>query len=429
MNEVLIIGRPNVGKSTLFNAIIKSRMAIVYDKPGTTRDLIKHEVIWAGKRFLLVDSAGFDPAKDLLTSSIRSQILNAINNAKVVLFVIDLSRGVTTWDLEIKKYLKKVACPIIVVGNKADKQRLPDAIYDLEKLGYGPPVLVSASQKNGIETLLDEISVHLDDSVNEGDDVNQEADQEIKIAIVGKPNAGKSSLFNALLGTPRSLVYELPGTTRDSISEAIVNNFGNFVVLDTAGLRKKSKVKISLEYYANKRALNVIRLADCSLLVIDSTEGITHQDLTIFQYAETYKKPVLLILNKWDLLNSEQKENLLDSIKDSFHFRTDIPYLAVSAKTHRNIDAIFEMVVTIYAQYTKKIPTNSLNRFLRELLVANPLKNAKVKFISQVDIKPPTLIVFATSKMPSNWVSYLENNIRKQFGLTLVPIRIHIRVQ
>jgi len=422
MNKVLIVGRPNVGKSQLFNAITRSRQAITLDEPGITRDLITAFVNWNKKDFLLIDSAGINRTNEKLGKMLQDKITDAISQANVILFVVDLSVGLTEQDLVIKKLLKTFSGRVIVVANKADISRRLTQPEEFLNLGYGEPICVSATQRSGISELLDFIVDYLKPT----QEINYES--HIKVGIVGKPNAGKSSLFNCLLGQQRAVVYEEPGTTRDPVTELIIKPEGNFYFVDTAGLRRKAKTKKPLEYYCNVRVVHTIERCDVVLLVIDTTIGVTHQDLTIAQLCRAYGKAMIIVLNKWDLIHNEYKQTVLQDAREALRFIPYAPIITVSSKTKRNVEAIFNLIKEVHENYQLKISVKELNDFLKNIALAHKPKSAKVTYITQGAVKPPTFIVFSDKKLEASWLRYLENQLRENFELNLTPIKIRVRI-
>ena len=430
---VAIVGRPNVGKSTFFNYIIGQRISIVEDIPGVTRDRIYADAEWRGRKFSLIDTAGIEEkTDDIIISGMREQANIAIGVADVILFITDMQAGITAADREIAQILRKSKKPVILVCNKADNYgRTSDDIYEFYNLGLGTPFPVSATNALGIGDLLDEVYENLPEE-NENDDESNI----IKVAIIGKPNAGKSSLVNKILGESRVIVSDIAGTTRDAIDSEFENEFGKYVFIDTAGIRRKSKVNESIEKFSVMRTLYAIERADVCLMMIDATEGVTDQDAKIAGEAHEAGKGIILVINKWDEI--EKDDHTMDKFKKEVYnklsYLTYAPILFISAKTGQRVNKLYELINFVADQNAMRVTTSMLNQVLNEALAivqppSDKGKRLKVYYMTQASTKPPTFIVFVNSKdlFHFSYERYLINHIRKEFGLQGTPIRMIVR--
>lgn len=430
---VAIIGKPNVGKSTFFNYLAGSRISIVEDTPGVTRDRIYAETNWRGRNFTLVDTGGIEPdSEDIILSQMREQANLAIHMADVIIFLTDIKQGVTAADQEIAVMLKKSGKPIVLVCNKADNyEKDSQEIYEFYNLGLGDPFPMSASNALGIGDVLDEIYEHFPkkDEIEEDDEI-------IKVAVIGKPNVGKSSLINKILGENRSIVSDIAGTTRDAIDTYFENKQGRYVLIDTAGIRRKSKVKESIEKYSVMRSLLAVERADVCLMMIDATEGVTDQDAKIAGEAHEAGKGIILVINKWDEV--EKTTGTLEQYKKQVYnelsYLTYAPMIFISAKTGQRVDKLFDMINEVAKQNSMRISTSILNQVINEAiaLVQPPTdkgKRLKIFYGTQVSTKPPTFVVFVNRKdlFHFSYERYLINQIRKEFGLEGTPIRMIAR--
>ena len=430
---VAIVGRPNVGKSTLFNYIVGKRISIVEDTPGVTRDRVYAEGNWRGKSFTLVDTGGIEPeSDDVILSQMREQANLAISMADVIVFVTDLKQGVTAADSDIALMLKKSKKPIVLVCNKADNYgKVSDDIYEFYNLGLGEPHRVSAANAIGIGDMLDAIYEKLPPQT---DDENE--DEAIKVAIIGKPNVGKSSLVNKILGENRVIVSNVAGTTRDAIDSEFENEFGKYVFIDTAGIRRKSKVSENLEKYSVMRSLLAVERADVCLLMIDANEGVTEQDTKIAGEAHEAGKGIIIVVNKWD--EYEKENGTLEQYKKDVYNRLSYlsyaPILFISAKTGQRVNKLFEMINSVASQNALRVSTSVLNQVLNEAIaiVQPPTdkgKRLRLFYMTQASTKPPTFVVFVNDKnlFHFSYERYLVNQIRKEFGLVGTPVRIIVR--
>ena len=430
---VAIVGRPNVGKSTLFNYIVGKKISIVEDTPGVTRDRVYAEGNWRGRSFTLVDTGGIEPeADDVILSQMREQANLAISMADVIVFVTDLKQGVTAADSDIALMLKKSKKPIVLVCNKADNYgKVSDDIYEFYNLGLGEPHRVSAANAIGIGDMLDAIYEELPPQT---DDENK--DEAIKVAIIGKPNVGKSSLVNKILGENRVIVSNVAGTTRDAIDSEFENEFGKYVFIDTAGIRRKSKVSENLEKYSVMRSLLAVERADVCLLMIDANEGVTEQDTKIAGEAHEAGKGIIIVVNKWD--KYEKGNGTLEQYKKDVYnklsYLSYAPILFISAKTGQRVNKLFEMINSVASQNALRVSTSVLNQVLNEAIaiVQPPTdkgKRLRIFYMTQASTKPPTFVVFVNDKdlFHFSYERYLVNQIRKEFGLVGTPVRIIVR--
>lgn len=430
---VAIIGRPNVGKSTFFNYIVGSRISIVEDTPGVTRDRIYGESNWRGRNFTLIDTGGIEPENnDIILTQMRLQANIAIDIADVIIFLTDVRQGVTAADEEIAVMLKKSKKPVILVCNKVDSfQKFETDIYEFYKLGIGDPMPVSASNAQGIGDVLDEIYEKLPKEVDE-----DEFDERIKVAVIGKPNVGKSSLVNKILGENRNIVSDIAGTTRDAIDSYFENENGKYLFIDTAGIRRKNKVTEKIEKYSVLRSLFAIERADVCLMLIDANEGVTEQDAKIAGEAHEAGKGIIIVVNKWDEYEKDTGtlEKYKKTIYEKLSYLSYAPIIFISAKTGQRVDKLFGMINDVNSQNSKRVTTSQLNQVINEAIAivqppSDKGKKLKIFYGTQASIKPPTFVIFVNSKdlFHFSYERYLVNQIRKEFGLEGTPIRIIVR--
>ena len=430
---VAIVGRPNVGKSTFFNYIVGKRISIVEDTPGVTRDRIYAEANWRGRNFTLIDTGGIEPeSEDIIISQMRDQADIAIDIADVIVFVTDIKQGITEADKEIALMLKKSKKPIVLVCNKADNfGKVTDDIYEFYNLGIGEPYAVSSVNAIGIGDVLDAIYEHFPEK-----DLNEDDDTVIKVAIIGKPNVGKSSLVNKILGENRVIVSNIAGTTRDAIDSSFENEFGKYVFIDTAGIRRKSKVKENLERYSVMRSLLAVERADVCILMIDANEGVTEQDAKIAGEAHEAGKGIIIAVNKWDEYEKENGtlEKYKKEVYSKLSYLSYAPMIFISAKTGQRVNKLYELINTVANQNAMRISTAVLNQVLNEAIaiVQPPTdkgKRLKIYYMTQGSTKPPTFVVFVNDKklFHFSYERYLVNQLRKEFVLTGTPIRMIVR--
>ena len=430
---VAIIGKPNVGKSTFFNYIVGSRVSIVEDTPGVTRDRIYADSNWRGRNFTLIDTGGIEPeSDDIILKQMREQANLAINMADVIIFLTDLKQGVTAADREIALMLKKSGKPIVLVCNKADNyERDKNDVYEFYNLGLGEPMPISAANAIGIGDVLDAIYEKFPPKENDEDE-----DDIIKVAVIGKPNVGKSSLINKILGEKRTIVSDIAGTTRDAIDTYFENDEGKYVLIDTAGIRKKNKVNERIEKFSVMRSLLAIERADVCLMLIDANDGVTDQDAKIAGEAHEAGKGIIIVVNKWDEYEKTTGtlENYKKEIYQKLSYLSYAPIIFISAKTGQRVDKLFGMINEVAKQNAMRINTSVLNQVINEAIaiVQPPTdkgKRLKILYGTQVSTKPPTFVIFVNSKdlFHFSYERYLVNQIRKEFGLEGTPIRIIAR--
>ena len=430
---VAIIGKPNVGKSTFFNYLIGQRLSIVEDTPGVTRDRIYGETNWRGKNFTLIDTGGIEEkSDDVIASQMRLQAELAIDVADVIVFMTDISTGVTATDKEISLMLKKSQKPIILVCNKVDDfKKQENEIYEFYNLGIGTPYPISSANAMGIGDVLDAIYEELP----EVDDKQDEEDS-IKVAIIGKPNVGKSSLVNKILGENRSIVSNIAGTTRDAIDSEFENEYGKYVFIDTAGLRRHSKVEENIEKYSVLRTNLAIERSKVCILMIDANEGVTEQDTKIAGKAHEAGKAVIIVINKWDEYDKENGtlENYTKTVYQKLSYLTYAPILFISAKTGQRVEKLFPLINEVSNNNSMRIATSALNELLAEAvaIVQPPTdkgKRLKVFYITQVSTNPPTFAIFVNDKklFHFSYERYIVNKLRQEFGFKGTPIRILVR--
>ena len=428
---IAIVGRPNVGKSMLFNKIIGRRLSIVEDTPGVTRDRIYGESDWRGRKFTLIDTGGIEPRTDnQILAFMRSQAQIAIDNATVIVFLCDIKTGMTASDQEVASMLQRCGKPVVLAVNKVDQGQSPD-IYEFYNLGLGDPIAVSAVHGHGTGDLLDACVQYFPP-----EDEEEEEDDAIKVAVIGKPNAGKSSLVNKILGEERVIVSNVAGTTRDAIDSRFTNSKGSFVFIDTAGMRKKSKVEEDIEKYSVLRATMAIDRADVCLIMIDATEGVTEQDTKVAGMAHEAGKASIIVVNKWDLVDKDDKTmaRMTEDIRRDLAYMTYAPILFISAKTGQRVDKLFDMIDYVSNQATFRVTTGMLNTVLADAQtrVQPPTdkgRRLKIYYMTQVGVKPPHFVVFCNDwrLFHFSYQRYLENCIRSTFGLEGTPIILSIR--
>jgi GTP-binding protein len=429
---VAIVGRPNVGKSTLFNQLAGRRISIVEDTPGVTRDRIYADAQWLNTTFTMIDTGGLDPAsQDELLQQMRYQAEIAIETADVILFITDGKEGVTPTDTEVANLLRKTKKPVVLAVNKIDTFEEESNIYEFYNLGIGEPMAVSASHKRGLGDLLDEIHSHFPPAAEEEED-----DDVIRIAVVGKPNVGKSSIVNQLLGEERVIVSDIPGTTRDAVDTPLIIDGRKYLIIDTAGIRRKSRISENLERYSVIRALGAIRRCDVALIVIDATQQVTEQDVKIAGLVHEEGKGSILVINKWDAVEKQTStmNKYRRRLMTDFSFMTYAPSVFVSAKTGQRINRIIELVNYVYNSCTFRISTGVLNDVLADAIAVNEPpadkgRRLKILYGTQVSIKPPAFVLFVNDPelMHYSYERYLENHFRKTFGLEGTPIHIIVR--
>jgi len=430
---VAVVGRPNVGKSTLFNRLAGGRISIVEDTPGVTRDRIYADVEWLGKEFTIIDTGGIDPdAEDIITRQMMKQAEIAIETSDVVLFVVDVKTGITDADEQVANMLRKSGKPLVLTVNKVDDMRKANLdIYEFYSLGLSEPIPISAGQALGLGDMLDEVVKFFPETGDEEED-----DETIKIAIVGKPNVGKSSIINRILGEDRLIVSDIPGTTRDAIDTPYEKDGHNYVFIDTAGMRRKSKIKENIEKYSIIRAVAAVERCDVCVLVINAEEGITDQDTKIAGIAHERGKAAIIAVNKWDAIEKDGKtmNKFIKDIDMELKYMPYAPKLFVSALTGQRIDQLFGLIRIVSENASLRIATGILNEVLIEAVAMSPPptdkgKQLKIYFVTQVSVKPPTFVLFVndTELMHFSYKRYIENQFRQAFGFTGTPIHFIVR--
>ncbi|MBQ9541402.1 ribosome biogenesis GTPase Der [Ruminococcus sp.] len=430
---VAVVGRPNVGKSTLFNKLIGQRLSIVEDTPGVTRDRIYGKCEWLGREFMLVDTGGIEPeSDDIILSQMRRQSELAITSANVIIFVTDIKSGVTSTDMEVAQMLMKSGKPVVLCVNKVDNVGEPPMeLYEFYNLGLGEPFPVSSVHGHGTGDMLDEVLKYLPEISAEEDD-----DEAVKVAVIGKPNVGKSSLINRICGEERVIVSDIAGTTRDATDTDIENEFGKFVFIDTAGIRRKSKVLETVEKYSVLRAYMAVDRADVAVIVIDATVGFTEQDSKVAGYAHEKGKACVVAVNKWDALEKDGKtmNEFRKKLEDDFSFMSYVPFVFVSAKTGLRVDKLFEMIRYVKEKNSVRIATGKLNEVLayatqRVQPPSDKGRRLKIYYMTQVSTNPPTFVFFVNRAelFHFSYQRYLENQIRETFSLDGTPIVFKIR--
>ena len=430
---VAIVGRPNVGKSTLFNRLAGQRMAIVEDQPGVTRDRLYIDAEWLNRHFTIVDTGGIEPdPQDEILAAMRRQAELAIDEADVILFVVDAKQGVTGADQEVAKMLRTTNKPVVLAVNKVDNREMEAAQYEFFSLGLGDPLTISAVHGLGTGDLLDEVVKRL--PADTGEDYDEDV---IKVAIIGRPNVGKSSLANALLGQERMIVSDVAGTTRDAIDSMLHLSDGTpMVIIDTAGMRRKAKIDLPVERYSVIRALRAVDRSDVVLMVLDAMQGVTEQDKKIVGYAHENGKASIVVVNKWDLVEKDDKTvNLYtNAIRHQLAFLQYAPIIFISAKTKQRVHRIGELVKYVAEQHAMRVSTGVLNSLVEEATMINPPpsdkgKRLKIYFATQPSVKPPTFVFFVNhgELMHFSYLRYLENKLRESFGFEGTPLRLIVR--
>ncbi len=430
---VAVVGRPNVGKSTLFNVLAGERISIVQDTPGVTRDRIYADVNWLNMSFTLIDTGGIEPdSGDMMLSRMREQAQIAIDTADVIIFLTDVRQGLVDADSKVADILRRARKPVILVVNKVDsfEKFMPD-VYEFYNLGIGDPIPISAASRLGIGDMLDEVAKHFPQDVEE-----EEEDERPKVAIIGKPNVGKSSLINHLVGEERVIVSEIAGTTRDAIDTEIIKDGREYVFIDTAGLRRKSKIKEELERFSIIRAVTAVERADVVVVVIDATEGVTEQDAKIAGIAHERGKGVIVAVNKWDAIEKDDKTiyKHTDRIREVLSFMPYAQLMFISAKTGQRTQKLFEVIDAVLENHSMRVATGVLNEIVSEAVAlqqppSDKGRRLKIYYATQVAVKPPTFVIFVNDKklMHFSYVRYLENRIRDAFGFQGTSLRFIIR--
>jgi GTPase len=426
---VAIVGRPNVGKSTLLNRIVGRREAIVEEKPGVTRDRKEVEAEWNGRRFTVVDTGGWMAKGTALDDKVSAQSEKAWADADVVLFVVDASVGLTPEEQQIAVRLRGSDKPVLLLANKVDSDKRENDVWEFMKLGLGDPWPISALHGRRTGDLLDEIVEKLPEAGDapEVDVEEPEGPKTPAVAIVGRPNVGKSTLFNRLIGDDRAVVHDMPGTTRDSVDTEVETPEGRIRFVDTAGMRRKSKIDEGTEYYSLVRALKSIDESDVAILVIDATEGVTHQDQRLAERVDAAGCPVVILLNKWELLDAEQKEDVTFQVRERLHFMSESPVLKGSALTGKGVHKVLPVLAEAIESYHRRVPTRELNQVIQSAQAAHPSPTGRVLYATQGATDPPTFTLFANKDMPPTYLRYLERKIREHFQFGNTPLKLRVR--
>ncbi len=429
---VCVVGRPNVGKSTLFNKLINRRIAITEDIPGVTRDRLYQDCEWQNKHFILCDTGGLEPnSEDVILKKIKEQVDVAMENADVILFVVDGKLGLTDDDMEIANYLRRTKKPVVIAVNKVDSHKTPMEVYEFYSLGYEKLNIISSTQGFGLGDLLDEIVKEFPKN-----SYTEKEDEITKVALIGKPNVGKSSLINKILGKNRMIVSDIAGTTRDSIDSKVSINGKDYIFTDTAGLRRKKNITENLEKYSVIRTLNAIERSDIAILLIDATEGITEQDTKVIGFAKEQNKALIVVVNKWDLVVKDNKtyKKFEDEIRTKLSFVQYAQIVFISVKTGQRLDKLFEAIEIADENYSLRISTGILNDIINEAIVHNAPptdkgQRLKIFYTSQVSTRPAKFLIFVNKieLMHFSYLRYIENQIRKNFSFISVPIVFELR--
>ncbi len=430
---VAIVGRPNVGKSTLFNCLAGERISIVKDTPGVTRDRIYTDVTWLDKSFTLIDTGGIEPdSKDIILSQMREQAQIAIDTADVIIFLVDVKQGLVDSDLNVANMLRKSKKPVVLVVNKVDSfEKFGNDVYEFYNLGIGEPFPISSVNRLGLGEMLDEVISHFDEQL-----YTEEEDERPKVAIVGKPNVGKSSIINKLIGENRVIVSNIAGTTRDAVDTQVKYNGKEYVLIDTAGLRKKNKIEDELEHFMIVRTVAAVERCDVCVLVIDATEGITAQDAKIAGIAHERGKAMIIAVNKWDAIekNNKTTNEFTKEIRTVLAYMPYAEILFVSAETGQRLPKLFETIDAVMENHAMRVQTGVLNEIMVEAVAmqqppTDKGKRLKLFYITQVAVKPPTFVIFVNDKelMHFSYTRYIENKIRDTFGFRGTPLKFIIR--
>lgn len=430
---IAVVGRPNVGKSTLFNVLAGGQIAIVKDTPGITRDRIYADITWLDRQFTLIDTGGIEPdSKDVILSQMREQAQIAIDTADVILFLVDVKQGLVDADSKVADMLRRSHKPVVLVVNKVDSfQKMMADVYEFYNLGIGDPIPISAANRTGIGDLLDIVLEQLKDV-----DIQEEDDDRTRIAVVGKPNVGKSSIINKLIGENRVIVSDIAGTTRDAIDTEVTHQGRGYVFIDTAGLRRKNKIKEELEHFMIIRTVSAVERADVVCLVIDASEGVTEQDAKIAGIAHERGKAMIIVVNKWDLVEKDDKtiNRFTEKIRSTLSFMAYAELIFVSAETGKRLIKLYDLIDAVAENHAMRVQTGVLNEIMTEAVAmqqppTDKGKRLKLFYITQVSVKPPTFVIFVNDKelMHFSYTRYIENQIRNTFGFRGTPLKFIIR--
>ncbi len=423
---VAIVGRPNVGKSTLVNRLVGRREAIVEELPGVTRDRKAFEVDWQGRNFTVIDTGGWLPSGSTLDSQVSAQSERAVREADVVVLVVDTTVGVTEEDAAVGEWLRRAGRPVLVAANKVDSDSRRHEVWPFVSLGLGEPFALTALHGLGTGDLLDAIVEHFPDE--EVAPEPTDAPEIPGVAIVGRPNVGKSTLFNRLIGDERAVVHDMPGTTRDAIDTVVETDEGPIRFIDTAGMRRRSKVDDGTEYYSVVRSLRAVDDADIALLVIDATEGITHQDQRLAERVDASGCPIVVLLNKYELLDTEERLDIARQVEDRLHFIGNSPVLRISAKSGKGVHKLLPVLSGAIEDYHRRVPTREVNKVIQSAQAAQPAPGgARVLYATQGAADPPTFTLFANRELPPTYLRYLEGRLRDELDLGMTPVKLRVR--
>ena len=425
---VAVVGRPNVGKSTLLNRIVGRREAIVEERPGVTRDRKAVEAEWCGRAFSVVDTGGWSAGGGALDASVSAQAQRAWSDADVVLLVVDVTVGLTPEDAAVAERVRAAGVPTLVVANKVDGETREPDVWEFVKLGMGDPWPVSALHGRRTGDLLDEVVARLPpDEAEEEGTADDDEPRVPAVAIVGRPNVGKSTLFNRLIGDDRSVVHDLPGTTRDSVDTEVETADGRIRFVDTAGMRRRSRIDAGTEFYSLVRALQAVDASDLAVLVIDATEGVTHQDQRLAERIDAAGCPTVILLNKWELLDAEGRADVTAQVADRLHFLSTSPVIKGSALTGKSIHKLTPALAQAVDAYRRRVPTRELNQVLQAAQAAHPSPEGRILYATQGATEPPTFTLFANRELAPPYLRYLERAIREHFELGNTPVKLRVR--
>ena len=424
--QVVVVGRPNVGKSSLVNRLAGKRIAVVEEQRGVTRDRKAVEVEWRGAAFEVVDTGGWLESGSTLEDKVSQQAEAALASADLVLLVVDAATGPVEEDSKAARWVRKSGRPVLLVVNKVDDQHHEAASWEFLSLGAGEPVMVSAQHGRGAGDLLDHIVDHLGEAASEPE---VDDDGALRVAVVGRPNVGKSTLFNQLIGEERSVVHDLPGTTRDAIDTVVDTSAGLIRFIDTAGMRKRARTEAGLETYSVLRSLDALDRADIAILVIDATDGATGQDQRLAERISASGCPAIVVLNKWELVATEERNAVLASVGVKLAFLGDAPVLKTTALSGKGVHRLLPALSNAAIDYAKRVPTGALNRAIRDLQIKQPAPTGKIRYAVQGATEPPTFTLFVAGKLPSTYLRYVERSLRERFELGASPIRVRVRVE
>jgi GTP-binding protein len=427
--QVVIVGRPNVGKSSLVNRLAGKRIAVVEEHRGVTRDRKEVEIDWRGVTFDVVDTGGWLEAGDSLEQKVSQQADAALNDADLVLLVVDVATGLVDEDTHAARWALRSGRPIMLIANKVDDESREYQAWEFLQLGAGDPVMISALHGRGAGDLLDAIVDRLQNVTPAEDNLDEDDDGALRVAIVGRPNVGKSTLFNQLIGEERSVVHDMPGTTRDAIDTVVQTDQGLIRFIDTAGLRRRAKTEVGLETFSALRSLDALDRADIAVLVIDSTIGATGQDQRLAERISAAGCPALIVLNKWELVDPEMRDRVLGGVAEKLAFLGDAPVMKTTALSGKGVHKILPALSIAAADYTKRVPTGALNRAIRDLQMRQPAPTGKIRYAVQGATEPPTFTLFVSGRLPSTYMRYVERFLRERFELGSVPIRVRVREQ